>query len=51
MIVIKNIVCNVRLTEQERDALRIAVIKHKTTVQGYLYKCVIDLITVDSIKK
>ena len=34
----KNIVCNVRMTEDERHALRVAALKNKTTVQDVLYK-------------
>jgi hypothetical protein len=33
----KNIVCNVRMTEDERHALRTAALKNKTTVQDVLY--------------
>ncbi|GHV47935.1 hypothetical protein FACS1894204_11820 [Synergistales bacterium] len=36
----KNIVCNVRLSEEERDALKMAVIKNHTTVQDMLYQAV-----------
>jgi hypothetical protein len=34
----KNIVCNVRMTEDERHALRTAALKNKTTVQDVLYE-------------
>jgi hypothetical protein len=35
---IKNIVCNVRMTEEERHALRTVALKNKTTVQEVLYE-------------
>jgi hypothetical protein len=35
-----NIVCNVRMTEDERHALRTAALKNKTTVQDVLYEAV-----------
>ncbi|MDR1581343.1 MAG: hypothetical protein LBS35_13385 [Synergistaceae bacterium] len=36
----KNIVCNVRMTEDERHAFKTATLKNKTTVQEVLYEAV-----------
>ena len=50
----KNIVCNVRITEEERYALRAAALKNKTTVQDVLYEAVkkyIDDNTAESEKE
>ena len=34
----KNIVCNVRMTEEERHTLKTIALKNKTTVQEVLYE-------------
>jgi hypothetical protein len=36
----KNIVCNVRLTEDMRHSFRMAALKNKTTVQDVLFEAV-----------
>ena len=44
----KNIVCNVRMTEEERYALRAAALKNKTTVQDVLYEAAMKYINLDA---
>lgn len=45
----KNIVCNVRLSGEERYALRMAALKNKITVQDMLYQAVKDYIDANNI--
>ena len=46
----RNIVCNVRMTEAERYAFKEAALKNRTTVQDVLYSAVQNYIKEANIK-